>query len=274
MTINPAFIDVPLDEEAEKLGIPKGYMDDGRADKCRSFADAEPLIPESQWRPTYELIKAANEGKGAFTSNLITRIFSQLNEGSCVGNAWLQFIQTMFARQFGKENVVQMSAISGYKQIGFSSNSGANIGDALERGIDTGALPLDTPENRVKFGKHVMPHTGFRTPFPDGWKDTAKHFRFDEFFLIRNRVELFSALLRGFPVLVGRAGHSILYLDLVWDDKWLVRYVNSWGEWGGPAGDFQSGFGYDSSRLFDSSARYAWTARSVVIPPWLQIPIA
>lgn len=266
MTINPASIDVDLDQEAQRLGIPPGYLDDGRAEAmCRSFADAEPLIPESEWRTWYERIKAAN----AFTSNLITRIFAQLNEGSCVGNAWLQFLQTMFARQFGKENVVQMSAISGYKQIGSSPNSGANIADALECGRDVGALPLDTPENRVRFGEHVMPHTGFRNAFPSGWKDTAKHFRFHEFFIIRNRNELFSALLRGFPVLVGRAGHSILYLDLVWDgSRWLTRYVNSWGEWGDAAGDFSYGFGYDSSRLFDSSARYAWTARSVIVPPW------
>jgi hypothetical protein len=263
-----------LDDEAEKLGIPKGYYDDGRDDKCRSFADAEPLVPEAKWRETYEAIKAANGGKGAFNSNLITRVFNQSNEGSCVGNMEAQFHQVLQARQFGKDAVTQLSASSAYKQIGFSPNSGANIGDALERGIDTGILPLDNDENKAKFPGRCMPHTGFRVPFPAGWKETAKHFRFDEFFIIRNRNELFSALLRGFPVGVGRSGHSILYLDLVWDDKWLVRYVNSWGAWGGPAGDFTTGFGYDSSRLFDSSARYAWTARSIVIPPWQQVTAA
>lgn len=192
---------------------------------------------------------------------------------NCVGNMEAQFHQVLQARQFGKDRVKQLSAASAYKQIGRSPNSGASISDALDCGLETGILPLDTPENRAQFGDHVLKHIGFRQSWPSGWESTAKHFRFQEFFLIRNRQELFSALLRGFPVGVGRAGHSILYTDLVWDEsRWLVRYVNSWGEWGSGAGDFTYGFGYDTSRLFDQSARWAWTARSIVIPPWETIP--
>ena len=197
---------------------------------------------------------------------------SVLISGNCVGNAWTQQTQIVSAVQFGKPNVTILSACSAYKQIGSSPNSGANIGDALEAGREVGILPLDTPENRARFGDMVMPAIGFRTPWPSGdWKKVAANFRVQEYLNIDSVDELITALLNQHPVVVGRSGHSICYCDPVYDgDKLTVRYANSWGDWGGPAGDFKSGFGYDSIKLINSSARWCYAVRSVVIPEHLK----
>lgn len=265
--INPAFIDVPFDKQDT---YPTGYNGIGTLPKVTRFKDAVDLIPKTDWKRL-----ADEKQQQGSVSKLVTRIYNQSNEGSCVGNMAAQMMETRFALEFGKKNVVPISAISMYKQIGSSPNSGANVGDAMQRGLDTGFLPLDTPENRAKFGNMVMPHTGFRTPFPTGWKDTAKQFRYDEYFEIQSVEELVTALLKDFGVGVGRAGHSILYCDVFFDGTTMyILYVNSWGEWGIAAGDFNYGFGLDSARLFNQSADWCYAARSTVVPAHLQAQFA
>jgi hypothetical protein len=70
------------------------------------------------------------------------------------------------------------------------------------------------------------------------------------------------------PIVVGRAGHSICYVRPVYQNgKWLWKYVNSWGdEWGDAGGRFNTGFGYDSQKLFNESAQWAYVLRTVVTP--------
>jgi hypothetical protein len=267
MDFNPAYVDVALEVEAERLGVPPGVTARAVFGQCSRYSDVVELIPETKWREIAETKKI----KKAENARLIKWVCNQLNEGSCVGNMWAQKNMYLQARFFGLENVVRVSPISAYKQIGWSSNSGANIFDALKQGSLVGLLPLDTPENRTRFGNHVMPATGFRNPFPDGWNGTAKHFRFDEQYRIRDRKEGFTALLKGDVIGVGRAGHSILYVDLVWDDannRWIVIYINSWGEWGFKFANLPYGFGADTSRLFDQALDDAFVVRTPRLPPW------
>lgn len=225
---------------------------------CAVADDEVPLIPESQWR--FEAEKF--QGMGGGLDRLVVNIFDQGSEGSCVGNATVQCHQVMQAAQFGKNNVVKLSAISLYKRIGSSPNSGAMVDDALEEVQSRGIVPLDTPENRTKFGNVVMPPRGYFNSLPSGWENVAKQFRSDERLIIQSEAALFSCLFRGFPVVVGRAGHSILYLRPVWTgSKWLIKYVNSWSDdWG------ERGFGYDSASLFRQSADWAFALRSIVVP--------
>lgn len=208
------------------------------------YEDAVDIIPESQWPQLYEA------RKGRRMRDLVTRIFDQGQEGSCVGNQAAQAHQVLQALELGKDAVVQLSAISLYKRIGSSANSGAYIGDAMDEIMERGVLPLDNPENRTKFGSAVMPHTGFRTPFPSNWQPTAAKFKMLEAYRGRSRAELITALFKGHPVGVGRAGHSILYLDPVYDGRDLfAEYANSWTpQWG------DNGFGRDSERMIRSSS--------------------
>lgn len=191
--------------------------------------------------------------------DLVVNIFNQGKEGSCVANAWGQAHQVLQAKQLGKDRVTKLSAISLYKQIGTSAQSGANVTRGGETMASIGILPLDTPENRAKY-KHVMPATGFSTRYPDNWKETAKLFRAHEMYRCKTVEGIFTANLRGFPVIVGRQGHSICYLrPTLYKGKRMMKYANSWGSWG------DRGYGYDTQSQIEMSASGAWAVRSIIL---------
>lgn len=236
----------------------------------RFAEDVIPMLSESEQRDVAERLDAAGGG----LDRLVTRIYNQANEGSCVANMAGQMHEVLQAAMFGKAAVIPLSAMSLYKRIGSSANSGAMVDDALEEGTSRGFLPLDTPANKQRF-QHTMPHTGFRTPFPSGWEATGKLFRYGERLIIRTTAGLRSTLLRGFPVGVGRAGHSILYLRPMWrNGRWVVKYVNSWDDsWGEAFGDFPGGFGYDSESLIGQSAAWCYATGSIVSAQSLAIAL-
>lgn len=186
---------------------------------------------------------------------------------NCVANATSQSHEVKQAEQFGLAKVVPLSAISLYKRIGSSPNSGAMVSDGIDEMASRGVLPLDTPENRAKFGDKVMPNTGWSTRYPTGWEAVAQQFKGHEWYVVRSMRSLITALFTGCPVVVGRQGHSICYLDPVYRNGSLgVIYANSWGDWGFAAGSHPSGFGLDSRSQISMSASWAFALRSVVIP--------
>lgn len=221
----------------------------GYGDKMKMlgrYEDTVNIIPESQWPQLF----AERKALGLSMRNLVTRIYDQGGEGSCVANAAGQAHQVLQAKELGKDRVTQLSAISLYKRIGSSAGSGAYIGDAMDELQEKGILPLDTPENRARFGDKVMPHTGFREAYPADWEQTAKNFKILEAFRGSSRAEMFTALFNWHPICVGRAGHSIMYADPILEgSNWLIEYANSWTPgWG------DNGYGRDSDRLINSSA--------------------
>jgi len=262
--IKPEFVDVDFRTYPEYVA--GDVRPDNMEELCASMAayeDSQPMIDRSQWQSVADYI-AKSMGGLVF---LIYMILNQGREGSCVGNAVTQGVMMKLAEQFGKLAATALSAISIYKRIGRSPSSGAMVSDALDEVRSRGILPLDTPANRAKFGAHVMPATGFHTPFPSGWEETAKQFKIDEYFVVRTYEGLISALLSGYPVIVGRDGHSITYCGVVFvNGKIYVVYVNSWGKWGMAAGEMATGFGMDSERTIRQSARWAFAIRSVVVP--------
>lgn len=187
---------------------------------------------------------------------------------NCVANATSQAHEVVQALQHGKANVVHLSAISLYKRIGRSAQSGAMVSDGLKEMASRGILPLDTPENRERFGSAVMPNTGFSKPYPDNWQETAALFRGVEYHTVNSVAGLLTALCNQHPVVVGRQGHSICYLrPMRRSGRRVVAYANSWGNWGQGLGDFDSGFGFDSESQIRQSASWAFVLRAVTIPP-------
>jgi hypothetical protein len=271
LIIDPRFIDVDLEAEGRRLNIPKGYVQkpgetftELEPGVMRSYGDEFKILPDAERKAAIEKLDA-DEGN----ERLIRWILNQGGEGSCVGNMWTQGIQFLLAKQFGEANAVALSAISAYKQIGRSPGSGAMVSDALDCGRDVGVLPLDTPENRARFGQHVMPPTGFYTPYPDGWKETAKQFRLVKTLPIRSVAEIEQAGINGHPIGVGRDGHSILYLRPTMKSGRGFLYVNSWGAWGFAAGGHTAGFGFDSARMVSSSAGWAYAFVSMTAPDYV-----
>ncbi len=257
--MDPRFVDVDFTQQPQyKFGAKPDKPAKG---KYGAYGDNAPIIPETDWKNLAKSIETAGGIEW-----LITRIFDQSQEGSCVANATSQANEVVQCAQFGPDKVTHLSAISLYKRIGSSPNSGSSCDDALDEMSKTGILPLNNAENAARF-KHTMPNTGFYEKFPAGWEATANQFRSLEWFICESRAELISALFNGHPVVVGRAGHSICYTKPVYQNGSLyVMYVNSWGDWGDAAGRFTSGFGYDSERLISASADWAFALRSVTTP--------
>jgi hypothetical protein len=232
-----------------------------------AYEDVVPPIPSNRWKEIVEHIEATKSG----IEWLISRIFNQAQEGSCVGNAITQMMEMLQAKQFGKGLVTLLSAISMYQLIGRSPSSGAVVSHGLDKLREVGIVPLDTPENRQRFGGAVMPHTGFYTKRPAGAAEVAANFKADEFYVIRTYEGLVTAGLVGDGAVVGRAGHSIKYLRPTFQGaKLLYTYVNSWREsWGFAMAGFKGGFGADSEKLIRQSARWAFAVRSTVTPSWI-----
>lgn len=219
------------------------------------YSDAEEVLTDAE---IDQAIDKIDEDNGSL-DRLVTRIYNQKNEGSCVANACSQANEIIQAKQFGKDRVVHLSAISLYKRIGRSPNSGAMVSDGLKEMQSRGILPLDNPENRAKFNGIVMPNTGFYTAYPSGWESVAKQFAGVEALIVRNVNALLTALINGHPVVVGRQGHSICYVrPMRRNGRRVVKYANSWGDWG------DQGFGYDSSSQISQSASWAFALRTVI----------
>jgi hypothetical protein len=265
--IDPRFIDANFPAFDEY--VPGDLRPENMQELCASmpaYEDVFGVIPTNEWVE----IAAETDRTNTGIEWLLTRVFNQANEGSCVANAAVQMLQVVMAKQFGKDDVTQCSPISVYQEIGRSPNSGSMVSDALAYIRDVGALPLDTPENRKKYGDCVMPHTGFYTKKPANWRPVAKTLRFDEYYVIRSYEGLVSAGLRGDAEVVGREGHSILYLRPRFKTKSVnslfYPYVNSWREsWGFAMAGFKGGFGADTVNQVRKSAGWAFSARSCVV---------
>ena len=267
MDIDDRWIDVDFTKEPQF--VPGDLGRNPAARLCRAADDEVPLILETQWQSICEHIDAAGGGLDRY----VQHVFDQGQEGSCTANSSAAQNMVMQAGQFGLKNVTLLSPMSLYKRIGRSASSGAMVDDALDEMQGRGLLPLDTPDNRKRFGEMVHPATGFNRTLPDGWEQTARNFRSDERFIVKTTQSLVSCLIRGYPIVVGREGHSILYLRPVYrNGKLFIKYANSWSEsWGEGFGKLRGGFGYDSRSQFEQSARWAFAIRTLVTPPWLQI---
>ncbi len=250
--IDDRWLDIDFSKQPE---FTFGCGGPGNLDLFGNYEDAVPTLSDSEIMAAVE--KETAEGGGA--DRLVSRIYDQGREGSCVANACCQSHEIIQALQYGKENVVHLSAISLYKRIGRSPGSGAMVSDGLKELSTRGALPLDNAENREKYGDKVMPNTGFYTAYPADWENTASRLTLLETYVVRTVAGLKTALVLGHPVVVGREGHSIVLSRLMLRNGRLVaKYPNSWHErWG------DNGFGYDSEAQIRKSASWAFAVRAV-----------
>lgn len=253
MDIDDRFVDVDFPDDPNFT-----FGDTGTpmfADYGPSYEELYGVLSDAEIR---DAVKASDDAGGALDL-LVVNIFNQGKEGSCVANAYAQAHQVVQAKQFGKDKVIRLSAMSLYKRIGRSASSGANIGDGYEEVDERGILPLDNAENKAKF-KHTHPATGFSKPLPQGWEETAKLFAGHEGHHVKSVAGLKSAIVSGFPVVVGRDGHSIMYSRLMQKGgEDVFKYPNSWGDWG------DEGYGYDTESKYRKSATSCWALRSVTV---------
>lgn len=257
MQIDPQFIDVNFPSQPEYTFGDRGLGAFG-ATGLADYEQTLGVIPESEWRGLAEAMDANQTG----LEWLIKHVFNQGQEPSCVSNATAQGMMVCAARQYGMERVPILSPISLYKRVG-SPSSGSMLSDNVDEVMETGILPVNNEANKAVF-THTFPATGYHTKYPSGWETTAGLLKLEECYVVRSVGAMFSAQFRGHPVLVGRQGHSILYIRPKWEsNRWIDIYLNSWGDWGFGAGVFQAGFGADSMSLIKQSAAWAVAFRTV-----------
>lgn len=82
MTIDHSFVDIDLEQEADKLGKSRGWIEQDNAAMSaattgiQNFEDVHPLLPESQWKETAGLLERS-------LRNCVRVVLDQKKEGSC-----------------------------------------------------------------------------------------------------------------------------------------------------------------------------------------------
>ena len=187
----------------------------GKVPGCPPMADVIEIIPEKDWG---DLI-----GKVSLRPN-VKVILDQDGVGSCATESCTQGL--MIVRDVARLPFELLNPWSVYCWTSGGRDQGSNIDSNLVHARDKGILP-----------ESYWPRSkGWRTKPPTGWEDVAKDFQIEEFYDIRNTTEVGSALIKGFAVVMGWSGHSVILTRLL--DNETAEYCNSWDEsWG------DSGFG-------------------------------
>ena len=219
------------------------------------------LIDRDEWTDRLAEI----EKHGATSDKYSDRFTHQGNSHECVSHAAQQAIMTAYNRQLGGvEHSVWFSPLALYTRItGGRQWGGSNVMDSLYEMMENGMIPdSDGPAGEgtqaVKF-KHTLYTTAgsgekFVKPrdLPDGWEQTAKHFRVLEAFTIPDEQAHFSAVFHGMVVVNGRQGHSIPHFYGLYENrKYYTAYKDSYDRWL-----------YDSERLWGGG----YCIRSVTTP--------
>lgn len=255
---------------------PNGYVS---LTKPRSDRFGETFAPAPRERanryPRADWARLAEASR--WIALLARKIYDQGREGSCATQAtvqaWMLAMTVVNPRW-----AIPLSAMPLYKALSRGPNSGTTINENLAFMRATGTLPLDTPGNRQWLQdhglnpEHVMPETGYHTPLPRGWEDTAQHFRVLDASDCRDFADIASGVLDKKPCVYGSDGHakSGYGISQRASGLWQLDYLNSWGRWGDPIGPppaKQYGVGHETeSNLAPQIPGYgAWIVESVVV---------
>ena len=225
----------------------------------------ELVVPRSDWD------SLANELQPNYSRRKAYQ-YDQDGEGTCTSNATSGAFAYVWAKQFGRENVILPSPPTIYMYCSNGPNQGSTTSCNLKRIRDYGCLPIGIERNKDVMRKlgldpsHVCDAVGWNKPRklpPGAMDDTAKNFRLDEFYEIGSLDGFFGALFHGFSIMYGRAGHAIHGVDPVKrNNTWYCKYDNSWGNWG------ESGFGFDSESYLRRTGayRFAYAFKSIIAP--------
>jgi hypothetical protein len=176
---------------------------------CKLLADEIEIIPRDKWGG---LIGQVN------LRPFVNQILDQNGYGSCATESTTQGVQ--IARAVAGAPFVLLNPLSIYRVTSGGSDRGSSIDENLQFARDHGILP-----------ESYWPRSkGWRAAPPADWKSVAANYRIDEFFDVGTVEELGTALLRGFPVVFGWQGHSVIATRLL--SATMFEYANSWGDWG------------------------------------------
>lgn len=180
---------------------------------CKLLSDAVEIIPRDKW--------AGLIGQVSLRP-FVNQILDQASNGSCACESTTQGV--MIARAVADAPFVLLNPLSIYRVTSGGRDQGSSIDENLSFARETGILP-----------ESYWPRSkGFRATPPSGWQKVAAEYKLDEFFDVGSVAEFGTALLRGFAVVFGWEGHSVIATRLLSATKF--EYANSWSESWGDAG--------------------------------------
>lgn len=281
--IDPKLIDVfPAEHDGYPDHLAAEDTDDALRDACGS---ASRDFPESMWiEPRDWADRAAdNDRHGTWGINFIDRFTNQHPTHECTCHSLRANFEAARNRargviypdgpvvgrryaESGEYGSVWMSALSVYAEANPDRWGGANVRRVLEIAVRRGMLPDLTQPADYGF-RHAINGTSGRgnsnqsggawlsvSRFPEGWRETAAHFRPLEVIFPESYEQAVCLVLHGLVVSVGRSGHAVPWAKWVAGQR-LMAYPDSY--------DIVR---YDSERTARSAWRGAFAIASVTLP--------
>jgi hypothetical protein len=280
--IDPKLIDFELDEH-------DGYPDDMAAEDdfeslWEAAGEASKKFPKHMWIEPKDWPDwaAENDRNRTWPIDYIDRFTNQSPTHECTCHALRAVAESCRNRQrrivlgppeagevlpiSAKSASVWLSCLSIYSEANPRIRGGASTRQVLGIATKRGFLP-DKKQPRNYGFKHDLIGTGGKgnvcqssgkwvrlSDFPDGWMETARHFRPLEVIFPESWEEIVCLVLHGHAVGVGRSRHSIPYCRWMPKEQ-LMQYPDSYDL-----------FRYDSVRMIRSAVGGAYSIISMTTP--------
>jgi hypothetical protein len=277
--LNPALIDAPLPADCLTDGH-SGYVDDGgdttdaMKDCCGAASRDFPkslLIEPKDWSDKAR----ENDKSHTWPMNYLDRYTNQAPSHQCTCESLAANVTISWNRQRGiifpegpKKNFrypesaigsFWPSVLSVYSEANPRQWGGANVRQVMEIACRRGMLPDKIQPREYNF-KHTLTGSAGKgnnnqssgnwvplSQFPEGWKETAKHFRPLEVIFPESWEQAVCLVLNGYAVSVGRSGHAVPWTQAMFDGNTFkaMAYADSYditrydsagtvrGAWGG-----------------------------------------
>ena len=256
-------VDTGYPDRLAQLDTPEAFAGLG----AREFPD-HLFVDPSDWKD----VARENDEYKTWPEDYRNRFTNQAPTHECTCHALAQNVEIAWNRQrAGKGSPVWFSPLSVYSEANTRQWGGSTMQRTVGILIDRGILPEHrgpggTTDQKDKF-EHTLHCTSGNDSaaggpwvslnrFPSGWQKTAKHFRALEVINPRSYEQVISLLLHGIAVSVGRSGHAIPYVQVVWREGTLhAKYADSY-----------NAHRYDSVRMIKSGVGGAYGISTTTIP--------
>lgn len=257
-TIDPKLIDVTLPEHD---GYPEHFEDQDTFDQlCGAASEAGAIVtafPKHLWiePKDWPAVAAENDANKTWPINFRDRFTNQNPTHECTCHSLCAVAEVAWNRQrqiaVGPPAAGERLAISAqsasvwFSCLGIYSEAnprqwgGAGVRQVLSIAARRGFLP-DKIQPREYGFKHSLQGTcgngGVNqssgpwvslSKFPDGWEETAKHFKPLEYIFPESWEQTVCLVLNGYAVGVGREGHAVPYMRWYPKDQ-LMAYTDSY----------------------------------------------
>lgn len=294
--INPALIDQPLPSN-ELTDGQSGYPDDlafgDTVDALKAASgEASREFPESLWiEPRDWADKARDNDKyKTWPINYVDRFTNQTPTHECTchslragfecarnrarGISFPDGPKKDFRYEESASGSVWVSPLSVYAEANPRQWGGASIRGVMEIAVRRGFLPEKIQPKEYNFAHSLQGTTGRGgknqasgdwvsvSRFPEGWKETAKHFRILEVIYPDSFEQAVCLLLNGYMVHVGRSGHAV---------PWGLVGFSGNDVSNAPYPDSYDVIRYDSVRTMKSAWRGSFSIATVTCPDdWMK----